>query len=165
MQIASLHDMYLAELQELRGAEMRLTAALRLMAEAAAHPDLTDTFARRRAETELRRRGLEGLLMEHRANPEGDTGQAMQALIGETQKVMAEAQSEKLRDAALIACARKADHYEMAAYGSAAALAARLELPGDQRVLHANIEQGRRADEQLVELAQRAVDREDDRSG
>jgi ferritin-like metal-binding protein YciE len=165
MQIANLHDMYLAELQELRGAEMRLTAALRLMADAAAHPELTYTFARRRAETELRRRRLEGLLMGHRADPEADTGQAMQTLIGETQKVMVEAQTEKLRDAALIACARKADHYEMAAYGSAAALAARLELPGDQRVLHASLEEGRRADAQLFELAQRAVDREDAGAG
>jgi ferritin-like metal-binding protein YciE len=159
MQITNLHDMYLAELQELRGAEMRLTEALCLMAGLAAHPGLIDAFARRRGQTELRRRRLEGLLLEHRADPEADTGQAMQSLIGETEKMMAQAQSDRLRDAALIAWAQKADYYAMAAYGAAAALAGQLELRGDQCVLHVGLEEGRRADAQLTELARRTVDR------
>jgi ferritin-like metal-binding protein YciE len=158
MPIANLHDIYVAELQELRGAEMRLTDAFRIMADIAAHPDLTDAFARRRAQTELRRRRVEGLLLEHPADPRPDAGRGMLTLIGSNRRMMAEAGSDRLRDAALIACAQRADHYEMAAYGAAAALAARLELPGDQRVLHANLEEGRRAGAQLMDVAKRAVD-------
>jgi ferritin-like metal-binding protein YciE len=158
MLIANLHDIYLAELQELRGAEMRFSDALRLMTDIAVHPDLTDAFACRRAQAELRRRRVDGLLLQHRADPQADTGQGMQTLIGEAQKMMAQTQGDRLRDAALIACAQRADHYEMAAYGAAAALAGQLDLPGDQRVLHASLEEGRRADAQLADLARRAVD-------
>jgi ferritin-like metal-binding protein YciE len=44
--------------------------------------------------------------------------EAMSALIGETNKIIDEFESGPVRDSALIICAQKVEHYEIAAYGS-----------------------------------------------
>jgi Domain of unknown function (DUF892) len=43
--------------------------------------------------------------------------ESMQALINETEKMIAMVQGDDLRDAALIASVQKVEHYEIAAYG------------------------------------------------
>jgi hypothetical protein len=50
----------------------------------------------------------------------------MQALISESQKLLEMVEGNNLRDAALIASAQKVEHYEIAAYGTAAAPAGQL---------------------------------------
>jgi len=49
-----------------------------------------------------------------------------------------------LHDAALIASAQKVEHYEIAAYGTAAALAGQLGLKDDQRLLNESLEEENR---------------------
>lgn len=83
--------------------------------------------------------------------------QAMEALLRETGKMLDLLEQEALRDAALIASAQKIAHYEMAAFGTAAALAGQLDQRDDQRILHQCYEEVRRADSALSELAKREV--------
>jgi ferritin-like metal-binding protein YciE len=65
-----------------------------------------------------------------------------------------------LRDAALIASAQKLEHYEIAAYGTAAALAGQLELREDQSMLHDSLEEERQIDALLTELAKSEVNQD-----
>ncbi len=64
---------------------------------------------------------------------------------------------DDLRDAALIASAQKLEHYQTAAYGTAAALAGQLDFRNDQEILHAALDRVRDADMRLTELAKGKV--------
>ncbi len=83
----------------------------------------------------------------------------MQALIHETEKMCAILKDDYLRDAGLIA-SRKSSTSEIAAYGSAAALAGQLDLREDQRLLHRALEEERRADELLTTLAKGEINQD-----
>jgi ferritin-like metal-binding protein YciE len=64
---------------------------------------------------------------------------------------------DDLRDAGLIASAQKIEHYQIAAYGTAAALAGQLGLRDEQKMLHLSLEEERRADILLTQVAKREV--------
>ena len=102
---------------------MQLGKALRRMAEVASHPSLKNALMHHREQTQVQKQRLESILQKHSANPRAHTDQAMQALINETEKMITVVKGDDLRDAALIASAQKVKHYEIAAYGTAAALA------------------------------------------
>jgi ferritin-like metal-binding protein YciE len=85
------------------------------------------------------------------------TDQAIEALINETEKMLSLLEGDDLRDAGLIASAQKLEHYEIAAYGTAAALAGQLELRDDQRMLHDSLEEEHKADAALTKLAKGEV--------
>src|SRR5438067_3040639 len=136
MRITSFKDMYIAELQELRNLEEQVAEAFLRMAEMASHPSLRYALTYQRDQTQAQQQRLETILRLHDANRQTHTDQAMQALILETEKMAAMVVSGQLRDAALVASAQKIAHYQIAAYGSVAALAGQLDLRDDQRELH-----------------------------
>jgi ferritin-like metal-binding protein YciE len=84
----------------------------------------------------------------------------MEALVNETQKMLSLLEGDDLRDAGLIASAQKLEHYEIAAYGTAAALAGQLDLRDDQRMLHDSLEEERKADAALTKLAKGEVNQD-----
>jgi len=128
MRMNSFKDMYLAELQELLSVEIQLADALLRMAATATHPSLKRALIHRRAETETEALRILTILEKHGADETAHIDQAMQALIVETRKMMMLLRNDDLRDAGLIASAQKIEHYEIAAYGTAAALAGQLSL-------------------------------------
>ncbi|TGQ42043.1 MULTISPECIES: DUF892 family protein [unclassified Mesorhizobium] len=157
MRISNFKDMYLAELQELASVEEQLGEALLQMADAASHPALKETLAHHREQTEVQKGRLVSLLQKHGADPTAHTDQAMQALAHETEKMIAMLEGNDLRDAGLIASAQKLEHYEIAAYGTAAALAGQLDLRDDQLILHRSLEEEKQTDILLTRLAKREV--------
>jgi ferritin-like metal-binding protein YciE len=157
MEISNFKDMYLAELQELVSVEAQLADALLRMAAAASHPALKDALVDHHAETGAQKDRLMSILRKHGANPTAHTDQAMQALINETKKMLTMLKGDDLRDAGLIASVQKLEHYEIAAYGSAAALAGQLEFRDDQRMLHESMEEEVQADALLTDIAKGEV--------
>jgi ferritin-like metal-binding protein YciE len=111
-------------------------------------------------ETQLQKERLDQLLQHHSADPQAHTDQAMQALVHETEKMMATVEDNDLRDAALIASAQKLAHYEIAAFGTAAALADQLGLRDDRTVLHTCLDEEKRADADLTDIAKREVNQD-----
>ena len=65
-----------------------------------------------------------------------------------------------LRDAGLIASAQKLEHYEIAAYGTAAALAGQLDLRDEQRTLHDSVDEEKEMDILLTQLAKAEVNQD-----
>lgn len=160
MKITSFKDMYVAELQELASVEEQLAVALARMAEIASHPSLKDAFSRHHRETIVQGERLKSLLRMHGADPLEHTDQAMQALIHETAKMVSLLPDDDLRDAGLVASAQKLAHYEIAAYGSAAALAGQLNLRDDQRLLHDSLDEERHVDTLLTALAKGEINQD-----
>jgi ferritin-like metal-binding protein YciE len=88
------------------------------------------------------------------------TDQAMRALVKETKKMLTMLKGNELRDAGLIASAQKLEHYEIAAYGTCAALAGQLDLREDQKKLHKSLEEEKQTDILLTQLAKGEVNRD-----
>lgn len=159
MQIKNFKEMYIAELQELANMESQLEPALKQMADAATHPSLKRALMRHRDETKEQSKRLQSILQNHSAKLRAHTDQAMEALLNETKKMLSLLEGD-LRDAGLIASAQKLEHYEIAAYGTAAALAGQLDLRDDQRMLHDSLEEERKTDATLTELAKGEVNQD-----
>jgi ferritin-like metal-binding protein YciE len=157
MEITNFNDMYLSELQELASVEGQLADSLLRMAEVASHPTLKNALLHHREETQVQKDRLESILQKHGANPKAHTDQAMEALLKEAGKMLTLLKGNNLRDAGLIASAQKLEHYEIAAYGTAAAFAGQLDLRDDQQMLHTSLEEERHADALLTQLAKSEV--------
>jgi ferritin-like metal-binding protein YciE len=157
MNVTSLRDLYIAELQEIRSVEEQLVAALPRMADVAGHPELKQGIQTHLEETRAQQSRVEEILRRHSAEPREHVDQAMQAMLQEAVKWASMVQDQNLRDAGLIASAQRVEHYEIAVYGSLATWAKQLGLDDDLQVLLAILEEERRTDERLSRLAKRMI--------
>jgi len=139
MEIRNFKDMYIAEVQELASVVRQLGECLPRVAKAASHPALKQVILDNREAAETQKERLEAILEAHGAEVEAHIDQAMQAMLYETNKLLPMLKGEDLRDAGLIASMQRLKHYEIAAYGTAAALAGQLKLCDDQDCLRATI--------------------------
>ena len=128
MQISKFKEMYLAELQEMANAEDQMAEVMSRLSEAASHHALKSVLLRHAKQALAQKQRITSILQKHGAKPGAHTDQAMQALVQETQKMFTMLKGNELRDAGLVASAQKLGHYEIAAYGTAAALAGQLDM-------------------------------------
>lgn len=78
---------------------------------------------------------------------------AMEGLITEGEKIMAEDMVPEVMDAAIIAAAQKIEHYEISGYGTARAFAIELRMEEVEKLLTQTLEEEYQADDSLTELA------------
>jgi ferritin-like metal-binding protein YciE len=159
MQISKFKEMYLAELQEMANAEDQMAEVMSRLSEAASHHALKSVLLRHAKQALAQKQRIASILQKHGAKPGAHTDQAMQALVQETQKMFTMLKGNELRDAGLVASAQKLGHYEIAAYGTAAALAGQLDMRDDQKMLHQSLEEEKKNDALLTQLAKREVNR------
>jgi ferritin-like metal-binding protein YciE len=157
MNVDNFRQMYVAELQEMRSVEAQLIDALPRMAELASHPELKQAIRSHFDETQTHMARLDEILRRHGAEPREHVDQAMQAMIREAEKWANMIRAPDLRDAELIASAQRIEHYEIAVYGSLASWAKQLGLNDDLQLLLASLDEEKRTDERLTELAKRVV--------
>jgi ferritin-like metal-binding protein YciE len=157
MNVTSLRDLYIAELQEIHSVEGQLIEALPRMAGVSGHPELKQGIQTHLEETRAQQSRVEEILRRHKADPREHVDQAMQAMLQEAEKWASMVQDQNLRDAGIIASAQRVEHYEIAVYGSLATWAKQLGLEEDLQVLLAILEEERRTDERLSMLAKRMV--------
>jgi ferritin-like metal-binding protein YciE len=130
------------------------------MAQAARHPQLKQVIEAHLNETRAQRDQLDGLLERHGADPGKHQDGSMQAIIKEAERWARQVQDPECRDAGLIASAQRVVHYEIAVYGTLATWAKQLNEEGDLTVLHAMLEEEKRTDEKLTELAKSVINPE-----
>ncbi len=65
-----------------------------------------------------------------------------------------------VRDAGIIACAQAVEHYEMARYGAIIAWAKEVKAEEVANLLHETLEEEKKADALLNDLAKRGVNKE-----
>jgi len=149
--------MYIAEVQELASVARQLGEYLPRVVDAASHPALKKAIIENKEDTESQMERLEAILETHGAEVDAHTDQAMQAMVSETEKMLPMLRGRELRDAGLIASIQRLKHYQIAAYGTAAALAGQLRLRDDQDVLLESLEEERMADMELTSVAEQEV--------
>lgn len=157
LKLNSLRDLYIEELRDLHNAETQLVKALPKMAEAASDSQLKAAFTTHLGQTRVHVNRLEEIFHQLGEKPIGETCQAMKGLIEEG-KLMIDADGDKtVRDAGLIGAAQRVEHYEMAGYGTARALAERLGESSAAEILQQTLEEEREADQCLTDIAETGV--------
>lgn len=152
--VETIQDLMRHELSDLYNAEKQLTKALPKMAKAATDPELKKGFETHLKETEGQIEILDRVFELCDIKPERITCEAMKGLIEEGEETIDEVEKGPLLDCALIVCAQKVEHYEIAGYGSACALAKKMGLNEEAGLLHKILEQERATDEKLTAVAQ-----------
>ena len=125
MQRSELKDLYIDELKDIYSAETQLVKALPKMAKAASSDELRAGFEEHLEQTKGHVGRLERIFKALDEKPTGKKCVGMEGLIKEGGEVAEEDYVDDARDSALIGAAQRVEHYEIAAYGTAQAKAAR----------------------------------------
>jgi ferritin-like metal-binding protein YciE len=84
----------------------------------------------------------------------------MEGLVDEAREIIETVPQGALRDAALIAGAQKAEHYEIASYGTLCALAKQLGHQDAAKLLDQTLQEEKATDQKLTELAEQGANQQ-----
>jgi len=153
----TLRDLFTEELQDMLHGERQLVKALPKMAKAATSSDLRDALTSHLKETEEHVARLEQAfdLLDEPAKTKVCTG--IQGIVEEGSNAIKEHEKGPALDAAIIAGGQRAEHYEMAVYGTLVAWARALGHDDIAALLSDTLEEEKAADEKLTELAESGI--------
>jgi ferritin-like metal-binding protein YciE len=153
----TLHDLFHDTLKDIYYAEKKILGALPKMAKAAQSEDLKAAFEKHESETEEHVSRLEQVFEAIDAKPQSKTCDAIIGIIEEGQEVMKEYKGQAALDAGLIAAAQAVEHYEISRYGTLKTWARELGLDDAAGLLDETLEEEKKTDEALTELAETEV--------
>ncbi|HBK45734.1 MAG TPA: hypothetical protein DDZ67_04725 [Xanthomonadaceae bacterium] len=153
MTIKTLEDLFIHELSDIYSAEKQLTRALPRLARASTNPELAAAFESHLEETNGQIERIDQVVEILGTRLKRIKCAAMEGLVEEGKDVIDTVEEGPLRDAALIGGAQKVEHYEIAAYGTLAALAKQLGYTDALPLLLATLEEEKATDEKLTLLA------------
>ena len=156
----TLHDAFIEELRDAYDAEKQLTKALKKMAKASASDGLRTAFESHLQETEGHVDRLEQVFASIEEKPRGKHCEGVAGIIEEGKAVMEEELDEATLDACLIASGQRAEHYEMAAYGTLVAWARAMGHDEAAGLLEETLQEEKAADQKLTQLAEGGINRE-----
>jgi ferritin-like metal-binding protein YciE len=156
----TLEKLYVNELKDLYSAEQQILKALPKMVKAAAHPELKQAFSTHLNQTEGHVERLERIFEDLGTSPRGKKCHGMEGVIEEGAELIGEKPEPHVLDAGLISAAQHVEHYEMAGYGSVRTWADTLGLSRHVALLQQTLDEERKTDELLTQLAERAINRE-----
>ena len=122
-QAGTLHDAFIDELRDTYDAEKQLTKALPKLAKAATSQELRTAFESHLEETRGHVERLEQVFESLDEKVRGKHCDGIAGIIEEGKSIIEEEFDEATMDACLIAAGQRAEHYEMAAYGTLVAWA------------------------------------------
>ena len=156
---ANLKELFVDELRDLYHAEKQLVKALPKLAKAATSPDLRQAFEDHLEETEGHVTRLEQAFELLDETARAKTCPGMLGIVEEGSELIKEHGRNKgpALDAGLIAGGQRAEHYEMAAYGTLKAWAEALGQTKVAELLSATLEEEKAADEKLSQLAEAGI--------
>jgi ferritin-like metal-binding protein YciE len=157
MSLDTLQDLLVHQLKDLYNAEHQITKALPRMAKAASNDTLAQAFRTHLAETEDQIGRLDQIFETLEVSPRGKKCVGMQGLLEEGAETMGEEGEDAVIDAGLIADAQRVEHYEIAAYGTAKALATVLGHHRIVKLLDQTLREEMAADQMLTRIAEREV--------
>ena len=156
----TLHDAFIDELRDAYDAEKQLLKALPKLAKAASSPNLRQAFLTHRDETQGQISKLEEVFASLDEKVRGKHCDGIAGIIEEGKAVMEEDFDEAAMDACLIASGQRAEHYEMAAYGTLVAWAKAMGHDDAADLLQQILDQEEAADEKLSALAEEGINQE-----
>jgi ferritin-like metal-binding protein YciE len=156
----TFHEAFLEELRDSYDAEKQLTKALPKLAKAAAASSLRAAFETHLEETRGHVDQLERVFKSLDEKPRGKHCEGIAGIIEEGKSIMDEEFDEATMDACLIAAGQRAEHYEMAAYGTLVAWAQSMGHTEAATLLQQILDEEKAADKKLSALAEGGINQE-----
>ena len=159
-QTKTLQDLFHETLKDIYYAEKKILTSLPKMAKAAQSEDLRAAFEKHEQETEGQVERLEQVFALIEQPAKGKTCDAINGILEEGKEIMTEFKGSPALDAGLLAAAQAVEHYEISRYGTLKTWADQLGLREAVDLLDETLEEEKKTDEALTELAETAVNQE-----
>ena len=153
----TLHDAFIDELRDTYDAEKQLTRALSKLAKASSNSTLRDAFETHLEETQGQIERLERVFESLDEKARGKHCDGIAGIIEEGKSIMEEDFDDTTMDACLIAAGQRAEHYEMAAYGTLVAWAQAMGHTEAANLLQQTLDEEKAADKKLSGLAEGGI--------
>jgi ferritin-like metal-binding protein YciE len=156
----TLHDAFIEELRDTYDAEKQLIKAMPRIAKAATSPDLRAAFEQHLAETRGQVERLTRVFESIGEKPRGKHCDGMAGILEEAKSALEEDADDATMDALLIASAQRAEHYEMAAYGTLVSWAQAMGHSDAAQLLQETLDEEKATDEKLTTLAEGGINQQ-----
>lgn len=160
MPIKNLRDLFVHTLQDIYYAEKQLLQALPKMASTADSKDLAQVFESHLQETREHILRLEEVFKLAGETAKGAKCPAIDGILKEARDLMDEIEDGDTRDAAMIAAAQAAEHYEITRYGTLVAWAELLQMKDAGKILGKILKDEYAADQKLTRIAEKRLNKE-----
>ena len=150
-------DLLTQELKEIYSAERQLSRAIPKLAKTVQSQRLREMLERRREQGGTLIEAIDEALEEIGTTKSRPKNPAMEGLLEDVNEHVDEIKDEAMLDAALLASIQKIEHYCIAAWGTAKSMG---NLLGQEKVVEAMeraLEEGKRYDEEMTQLAETEV--------
>jgi ferritin-like metal-binding protein YciE len=149
-----LEDLFLDALADAYYCEQQLEKALPKMAKSATHQDLKAAFESHLTETEGHAEKCEQIFEMFGKKAKAKRCPAILGIIDEAEDLISENKKSPTINAALVLGAQKAEHYEIATYGTLREWARQLQREDVAKVIDSILDQEKAADVKLTKLGQ-----------
>ncbi|KAA5542800.1 ferritin-like domain-containing protein [Roseiconus nitratireducens] len=153
MAMKNLADAFHDELRDILSAEKQLVKALPKMVKHASSDKLQSALEEHLEETKEHVSRVEQAFEDTGKAARAKTCEAMKGLVEEAEEMLQEDADPAVRDALIIACAQKVEHYEIATYGTLCTWAESLGYDQALKLLKQNIDDEETADKKLTQLS------------
>ncbi len=160
MATKTMNDLLITFMQDVYYAERQILKALPKLAKASENEELKNALMHHREETQGQVDRLQKAFDALGKRARGQTCEAINGLIEEGEEVVEEFAAGPIRDAGIVACAQAVEHYEMARYGTIIAWAKAVGAEDVARLMQETLEEEKKADSTLNQLAQTRLNQE-----
>lgn len=160
MAVKTIDELFIHELSDIYSAEKQLTKALPRLARASTNPALRAAFEAHLEETQGQIERIDQIVEKGNLRLKRIKCAAMEGLVEEGKEVIESIEAGPVRDAALIGGAQKVEHYEIASYGTLAAMAKQLGMDDALSLLLETLNEEKSTDEKLTMLAEQGGNEE-----
>lgn len=160
MPLRSMEDLFLHTLKDIYYAERQILRALPRMMKKAGSPELKQALEKHRDETERQIERLQRVFESVDAAARGIKCEAIEGIISEAEHLAEEIEDKEVLDAGLIGSAQAVEHYEITRYGTLIAWAEQLGMKDAVKLLNETLEEEKRTDRLLSELAEQRINRQ-----
>jgi ferritin-like metal-binding protein YciE len=148
-----LHELLVDGLRDIYDAEKQLVKALPKMTKALTSPELKASFNNHLEQTKTHVTRAEQCLELLGEKVKGKPCKAMKGLVEEAQEHLQEHEKGELLDQVLVGAAQKVEHYEIASYGTARAIAKSMGNKEAMNLLQETLREEEGQDKQLTTIA------------
>jgi ferritin-like metal-binding protein YciE len=155
----TIHDVMMIEVQKLYDTENQLIQGLTFLSSRAEDGDLREALDDHLQETRNHVTRLDEICRQMGWQATGSQSMTARTLVQEAQQMLESMPAGPVTDACIIAAAQKAEHLEMAGYGTAAALADEMDHDNAKDLLGQTLDEEKAADKRLTKIAERGINK------
>jgi len=154
MSVGTAEELFVDELKDIYSAEKQAVKAFPRLTKAVQSDELKQAMQEHLEQTKGQIERLDRIFEILDKRSSGKTCQGMKGLVEEAQSQVEEIEKGPVLDCAMIGALQRIEHYEIAAYGTAATLAEAMGQDEVKELLGETLEEEKETDERLTQVAQ-----------